>query len=226
MNAIVAWTVKQLPPLPIDFISGDQVVKIAEPVCEIRKDIIGAVDCWLGQVLTQAKKQLPHGEFLYACKRLGYSKVDSSRLRRWYEEVKGTESVRFDPAAAEQKMSRHAREAFCRAEPEVKAVVIQDITNPEVSKITAADIKRMSPARELQPGEQTHPDYNKIIQLFEQINDLTHANEFSDNFSREEWFSILGSWQGAGTCIRSKCDYIRRHESNREDAVDVECTET
>lgn len=70
-----------------------------------------------------------------------------------------------------------------------------------------------TPIRHPQPGEQTHPDYNKIIQLFEQINDLTHGNEFSDNFSREEWFSILGSWQGVGTCIRAKCDYIKRQES-------------
>ena len=92
--------------------------------------------------------------------------------------------------------------------------------------MSKADIKRMSPARELQPGEKSHPDYNKIIQLFEHITDLTHANEFSDNFSREEWFSILGSWQGVGTCIRAKCDYIRRHESHREDAVDVQRVDT
>jgi hypothetical protein len=60
------------------------------------------------------------------------SKVESSRLRRWYEEVKGTESVRLDPAIAEQKMSRHAREEFCRSTPEVKAVVIEDISNPHL----------------------------------------------------------------------------------------------
>lgn len=128
----------------------------------------------------------------------------------------------MDPAIAEQKLSRKAREEFCRSTPEVKAVVIEDISNPEVTKITAADIKRMSPARELQPGEYTHPDYNKIIQLFEQIDNLTHANEFTHNFSREEWFSLLGSWQSVGNCIRAKCDYIERCESHRKGAITVE----
>jgi hypothetical protein len=126
-------------------------------------------------------------------------------------------------AAAEQKLSRKAREEFCRAEPEVKAVVIQDIAKSEVTKITAADIKRMSPARELQPGEQTHPDYNEILSLFQRINRLTHENQFSDNFSSEEWFSLLGSWENCGMSIRSKCDYIERHESNRKDAITIDC---
>jgi hypothetical protein len=226
MNDIVTQTIKLLPTIPWTFTSGEELVSYVKGCEAIRKVFNEAIDYRIGEALTQAKKQLPHGEFLHACKRLGLKQQEAHRLRSWYETCKSPDSGGLDPAVAEQKMSRHAREEFCRAEPEVKAVVIQDIANPEVTKITAADIKRMSPARELQPGEQTHPDYNRIIQLFEQINDLTHANEFSDNFSREEWFSILGSWQGVGTCIRSKCDYIRRHESNREDAVDVECTET
>lgn len=86
----------------------------------------------------------------------------------------------------------------------------------------ASVLRTLSAARELQPGEYTHPDYNQIIQIFEQINDLTHANEFTDNFSREEWFSILGSWQGVGDCIRAKCDYIERCESHRKGAITVE----
>jgi hypothetical protein len=76
------------------------------------------------------------------------------------------------------------------------------------------------PFRELQPGEKTHPDYNKIIQLFEQIDNLTHANEFTDNFSREEWFSLLGSWQSVGDCIRAKCDYIERHDGPIKEPFD------
>jgi hypothetical protein len=223
MNDIVTQTIKLLPTIPWTFTSGEELVSYVKGCEAIRKVFNEAIDYRIGEALTQAKKELPHGEFLPACEELGLSPRDVQRLMDWF---KCAESASLPAIVAEQKMSRHAREEFCRAEPEVKAVVIQDITNPEVSKITAADIKRMSPARELKPGEQTHPDYNRIIQLFEQINDLTHANEFSDNFSREEWFSILGSWQGVGTCIRSKCDYIRRHESNREDAVDVECTET
>jgi hypothetical protein len=86
----------------------------------------------------------------------------------------------------------------------------------------SSSLIQMSPARELQSGEYTHPDYNKVIQLFEQISNLTHDNQFTDNFSREEWFSILGSWQSVGNCIRAKCDYIRRHESDREGAITVD----
>jgi hypothetical protein len=98
----------------------------------------------------------------------------------------------------------------------------QDTNNSINNSQSSSMLKRMSPARELQPGERTHPDYNQIIQIFEQVNDLTHENEFTDNFSREEWFSLLGSWQGVGDCIRAKCDYIERCESHRKDAITVE----
>ncbi len=79
---------------------------------------------------------------------------------------------------------------------------------------------QQKPFRELQPGEKTHPDYNKIIQLFEQITDLTHANEFTDNFTSDEWISIHGSWQGVGDCIRAKRDYIRRCEGEAKESFD------
>ena len=69
----------------------------------------------------------------------------------------------------------------------------QDVDDHFNESPSNSSLTRMSPVRELQPGEYTHPDYNQIIQIFEQINDLTHANEFTDNFSCEEWFSILGS---------------------------------
>jgi hypothetical protein len=230
MNAIVTQTTKLLPRLPSTFTSGDQLVSYVKGCESIRKAVNEAIDYRIGEALSKAKEDLAatvgHGHFFKACEELGYSKEDSARFRRWYEEVKGAQCARLDPATAEQKLSRKAREEFCRAPDEVKAVVIEDIAKPEITKITAADIKRMSPARELQPGEKTHSDYNKIIQLFEQIDNLTHANEFTDNFSREEWFSLLGSWQSVGDGIRSKCDYIRRHESNREGAITVDCQET
>lgn len=226
MNSLVKQATALLPSLPQRFNTGDELVHYVKGCEAIRLAVNEAIDYRIGEALAKAKEELPHGQFLPACEALGFSKVESSRLRRWYEEVKGTESVRLDPAIAEQKMSRHAREEFCRSTPEVKAVVIEDISNPEVTKITAADIKRMSPARELQPGEQTHPDYNKAIQLFEQISNLTHDNQFTDNFSREEWFSLLGSWQSVGNCIRAKCDYIERFESDREGAITVDCQET
>ena len=112
---------------------------------------------------------------------------------------------------------------FERVVQRTQAVELKEDTNNTINKSQSSSmLKRMSPARELQPGEQTHPDYNQIIQLFEQINDLTHANEFTDNFSREEWFSILGSWQSVGDCIRAKCDYIERYESHKKGAITVE----
>ena len=225
MNAIVTQTTKLLPRLPSTFTSGDQLVSYVKGCESIRKAVNEAIDYRIGEALSKAKEELPHGQFLPACEELGYSKVDSSRLRRWYEEVKGTQCVRFDPAIAEQKLSRKAREEFCRAPDEVKAVVVEDIAKPEITKITAADIKRMSPARELQPGEKTHPDYDQILSLFQQINRLTNVNQFSDNFSSDEWFSILGSWENCGMAIRAKCDYIERYESDREDAITVDCNE-
>jgi hypothetical protein len=223
MNAIVIQTTKLLPTLPSTFTSGDQLVSYVKGCESIRKAVNEAIDYRIGEALSKAKEELPHGQFLTACQQLGYAERDARRFKDWF---KAAESAGIEPIPAEQKMSRHAREEFCRAPDEVKAVVVEDIARPEITKITAADIKRMSPARELQPGEKTHPDYNKIIQFFEQIDNLTHANEFTDNFSREEWFSLLGSWQSVGDCIRSKCDYIRRHESDREGAITIDCQET
>ena len=112
---------------------------------------------------------------------------------------------------------------FERVVQRTQAVELKEDTNNTINKSQSSSmLKRMSPARELQPGEYTHPDYNQIIQLFEQIDNLTHANEFTDNFSREEWFSILGSWQSVGDCIRAKCDYIERYESHKKGAITVE----
>lgn len=227
MNPLVKKATALLPSLPQRFNTGDELVHYVKGCEAIRLAVNEAIDYRIGEALAKAKEELPHGQFLPACEALGYSKYEPSRLINWYEQASEiAQCANLDPAIAEQKLSRKAREEFCRSTPEVKAVVIEDISNPEVTKITAADIKRMSPARELQPGEYTHPDYNKIIQLFEQIDNLTHANEFTDNFSREEWFSLLGSWQGVGDCIRAKCDYIRRHESDREGAITVDSQET
>jgi hypothetical protein len=76
------------------------------------------------------------------------------------------------------------------------------------------------PFRELQPGEKTHPDYDQILSLFQQINRLTNVNQFSDNFSSDEWFSILGSWENCGMAIRAKCDYIERHDGPIKEPFD------
>lgn len=225
MNAIVTQTTKLLPRLPSTFTSGDQLVSYVKGCESIRKAVNEAIDYRIGEALSKAKEELPHGQFLPACAELGLTKNDPARLIAWYEACENPGIREFDPASAEQKMSRHAREEFCRAPDEVKAVVVEDIAKPEITKITAADIKRMSPARELQPGEKTHPDYDQILSLFQQINRLTNVNQFSDNFSSDEWFSILGSWENCGMAIRAKCDYIERYESDREDAITVDCNE-
>ncbi len=74
--------------------------------------------------------------------------------------------------------------------------------------------------RELQPGEKTHPDYDLILSLFQQINRLTNVNQFTDNFTSDEWFSILGSWENCGMAIRAKCDYIERYTDPTKEPFD------
>jgi hypothetical protein len=226
MNAIVTQTTKLLPTLPSTFTSGDQLVSYVKGCESIRKAVNEAIDYRIGEALSKAKEDLAatvgHGHFLKACEELGISPRDAQYQMDWF---KNGNLPRLDPVKAEQKMSRGARREFCRAPDEVKAVVIEDIAKPEITKITAADIKRMSPARELQPGEKTHPDYDQILSLFQQINRLTNVNQFSDNFSSDEWFSILGSWENCGMAIRAKCDYIERYESDREGAITVDCNE-
>jgi hypothetical protein len=49
-----------------------------------------------------------------------------TRFRRWNEACENPAVREFDPAIAEQKLSRKAREEFCRAPDEVKAVVVED----------------------------------------------------------------------------------------------------
>ena len=213
---------KFLPKLPTVFTAGIQLVDYVNGCEAIRKGINEAIDYKIGEALAKAKEELPHGEFLPACEALGLMPRDAQRQMDWF---KNADSAHLDPYQAEQKMSRHAREKFCCADDAVKELVITDVSNPEIAKITAADIKRMAPARELQPGETTHPDYNKIGLLFDEINQLLHQNEFTDNFSREEWFSILGAWQACGGNIQAKCDYIRRSEQDRSDALDVDAYE-
>ena len=224
-NALAKTTTaisKFLPKLPTVFTAGIQLVDYVNGCEAIRKGINEAIDYKIGEALAEAKEELPHGEFLTACAEVGFRKDQPSDLIKWYQSSKIS---KFDPAIAEQKMSRGARTEFCRADAAVKELVIADVSNPEIAKITAADIKRMAPARELQPGEATHPDYNKIGLLFDEINQLLHQNEFTDNFSREEWFSILGAWQACGGNIQAKCDYIRRSEQDRSDALDVDAYE-
>jgi hypothetical protein len=80
----------------------------------------------------------------------------------------------------------------------------------------------MGGVRELQAGEYTHQDYNTIIHLFQQINALTNASKRSNTLSSEEWFSILGSWENCGMCIRTQCDHIERSKSDREDAITID----
>ena len=227
-NALTKTTAainKFLPKLPTVFTAGIQLVEYVNGCEAIRKGINEAIDYKIGEALAKAKDELPHGEFMTACAEMGYSKNDPARLINWYEACENPAVREFDPATAEQKLSRKAREEFCRADDAVKELVITDVSNPEITKITAADIKRMAPVRELQPGETTHPDYNKIGLLFDEIHLLLHQNEFTDNFSREEWFSLLGAWQSCGDGIRAKCDYIKRNESDRIDALDVDSCE-
>ena len=217
---------KCLPKLPTVFTAGIQLVEYVNGCEAIRKGINEAIDYKIGEALAKAKEELPHGEFLPACEALGYSKYEPSRLINWYEQASEiAHCANLDPAIAEQKLSRKAREEFCRADDAVKELVITDVSNPEITKITAADIKRMAPARELQPEEVTHNDYNRITVLFDEITQLIHQNEFTDNFSREEWFSLLGSWQSCGDGLRAKCDYIKRHESDRIEALDIDAHE-
>lgn len=87
------------------------------------------VDYRIGEALAQAKLQLPHGQFLPACEELGLKQQEAHRLRSWYETCKSPQCGGLNPAQAEQKLSRKAREEFCRAPDEVKAVVVEDISN-------------------------------------------------------------------------------------------------
>lgn len=96
------------------------------------------------------------------------------------------------------------------------------LTKTHASEPEAPAVSLMNVARELGPGERSHPDYDKILYYFDQIDELANANEFTDNFSREEWFSLLGAWQSVGECFRTKCDHLRRSESDREGAITVD----
>ncbi len=58
-------------------------------------------------------EELLHGELLSAYEALGFAERDARRLKEWF---KTAESADMDPVSAEQKMSRHAREGFCRAD--------------------------------------------------------------------------------------------------------------
>jgi hypothetical protein len=57
---------------------------------------------------------------------------DIHRLRKWYEACKSPHCGKKEPAITEQKLSRKAREEFCRSTPEVKAVVIEAVVNPHL----------------------------------------------------------------------------------------------
>jgi regulator of replication initiation timing len=99
-------------------------------------------DYKIGEALAQAKEELPHGQYESALKELGYSSQDASRLCSWYRAAKSPESGGLPPAIAEQKLSRHAREEFCRAEPEVQTAVLDYVKETE-NKVTADEIKKL-----------------------------------------------------------------------------------
>jgi hypothetical protein len=54
---------------------------------------------------------------------------DIHRLRKWYEACKSPHCGETEPAIAEQKLGRKAREKFCHSTPEVMDVVIEAEAN-------------------------------------------------------------------------------------------------
>jgi hypothetical protein len=52
-----------------------------------------------------------------SCEALGFRQKEVNRLRTWYETCKALDPSGLNPAQAEQKKSRHAREEFCHAAP-------------------------------------------------------------------------------------------------------------
>lgn len=126
------------------------------------------------------------------------------------------------PERPEQKRTNFVRPVENPHPTPAKALQPTPITH----RSEPIEIERvMTGVRELGPDEYTHKDYNQIIQLFEQIDNLIHANHSNDNFSTDEWISLLGTWQGVGVGIRTKCDYIERVESYRSEAITVDCSQ-
>lgn len=121
--------------------TAQQLVERLTHINELQEACIAACDYQRGKELIAAKEQLPHGEYLQALSVMHISSQDASRLRSWYETCQSPGIREFDTAQAEQKLSKHAREVFCRASDTTKDAVVQKINDPAVTKITAAEIK-------------------------------------------------------------------------------------
>lgn len=179
-------------------------------------------------VLGYAKHGLTGTEIGKRVRALG-AKLSDSQARRYIQQFKVQGLLEEKPVHRATEWRREQRVANAQnaqmQQPEPPAPKPTPPITHQPSSPEPLEPVRLSGVRELQPGEYTHQDYNKIIQLFEQIDDLLHANRRNNSFSNEEWFSILGSWQGVGNCIRAKCDHIKGSESDRDEAITVDCQE-
>lgn len=96
------------------------------------------IDARLGEELIAAKEALGHGHFLQALAADGMSERDARRHMEW---SKTAQCADMDTAKAEQKLSLKAREEFCRADDDTKAIIALAVSDDETSKITAKQIK-------------------------------------------------------------------------------------
>lgn len=176
-------------------------------------------------VLGYAKHGLTGTEIGKRVRALG-AKLSDSQARRYIQQFKVQGLLEEKPVHRATEWRREQRVANAQnaqmQQPKHPAPKATPPITHQPSSPEPLEPVRLSGVRELQPGEYTHQDYNKIIQLFQQINKLTNEHRRAGTFSSEEWFSILGSWENCGMCIRTQCDHIERSESDRDDAITVD----
>lgn len=101
------------------------------------------IDARLGEELIAAKESLGHGNFLQALAVDGMSERDARRHMEW---SKTAQCADMDIAKAEQKLSRKAREEFCRADDDTKAIIAVAVSDDDTTKITTKQIKAVASA--------------------------------------------------------------------------------
>ena len=126
--------------------TAQQLVDRLILINKIENACLEACEYQRGKELVAAKEQLPHSEYLQALSVMHISSQDASRLRSWYEACQSPGIREFDTAKAEQKLSKHAREEFCRADDDTKAIIAVAVSDDVTTKITAKQIKAVASA--------------------------------------------------------------------------------
>lgn len=234
------------------FKTKEQLVERLERIDQLEQACKNACDYQRGKELTAAKAELPHGEYLKALEAKGMSNQDAGRLRRWFEECsKVPQCGSLDPAQAEQKLSRKAREEFCRADDETKAKVIDKIADPDTTKVTAKQIKDLAqptpssivqrsepqaelstieftslmpkPLRNMEPGEKTSDLYNSLLPHLDVLYQQLVIGR--PDFTAEEWCSINGALRCLTDAVQPKIDHLKAIEQDRDESISVDASE-